>query len=107
MERNNVHTPEACTQRRTRIRLALAAYAYEFHADPIMSDANFDLLSNTVDVSVETGVPDLDWFFMEEFDPSTGQWIHKHPELDKLKSLYWRLKGGGAFAKDPENPYDI
>jgi len=30
----------------------------------------------------------MDNFFKTEFNPSTGQWIHKHPELDKIKIIY-------------------
>jgi hypothetical protein len=105
--RNNIYTPEACEQRRVRIRLALAAYAYEFDSTSIISDAEYDELSLKVDLDVETGAPDLDWFFTEEFHTDTGQWIHKHPELKQLAALYHRLKDNGAFTKDPENPYDI
>ena len=66
-----------------------------------MSDGEYDELSATVDVSVDTGAPDLDWFFVEHFSPDTGQWIHKHPELEKVKKLYHYLKRNGAFDVDP------
>lgn len=113
--RNNIYAPEACFQRRLRIRLALAAYAYEFEHDSILTDGEFDAMSLLVDASVGTGAPDLDLFFMEEFDPSTGNWIHQHPELDRVQRLYWYLKDQGInkvselkLPSDVEaNPYDI
>lgn len=94
--RNDIYTPEACFQRQLRIRLAMAAYAYEFESTSILSDADFDAMCLMVDTNVDTGAPDLDFFFSEEFDPSTGQWIHKHPELEKVKRLYWYLQDLGV-----------
>jgi hypothetical protein len=105
--RNNVYTPEACEQRRARIRLSLAAYSYEFESTSIMSDAEYDKLSQSIDPDVETGAPNLDFFFMDQFSAHTGQWIHDHPELEKVKALYHRLKFQGAFLKEDWNPYDI
>jgi hypothetical protein len=66
----------------------MAAYAYEFRDTSIISDAEYDKLSLEVDLSVDTRRPDLDKFWRENFSPSTGQWIHKHPELDRLSQLY-------------------
>lgn len=110
--RNDIYTPEAAFQRQLRIRLALAAFAYEFESDSILSDADFDAMSLLVDTSIDTGAPDLDFFFSEEFDPSTGQWIHKHPELERVRSLYWYLKDCGmtkvsALTPPGSNPFDI
>lgn len=76
-------------ERWLRIRLALAAYAYEFEGDSIMSDAEFDRLSLEVDTSIPTGNRKLDNFFRKHFDPSTGQWVHMHPEKGKLRQLYF------------------
>lgn len=75
-------------QRWLRIRLALAAYAYECRNDSIMSDSEFDRLSLEVDTSVSTGNQMMDAFFKKHFDPSTGQWVHKHPEKHKLRHMY-------------------
>lgn len=75
-------------QIRLRIRLSVAAYAYEICNDSIMSDSEFDQQSLLIDPSIETGNPKLDKFFKEEFDPSTGQWIHKHPELNGIVRIY-------------------
>ena len=79
-------------ERRKRIRLSLAAYAYEFESDSIMNDGDFDALAQTVDVSIDTGNELLDTFFRDHFSSYTGQWIHNHPELDKLKKLYDRTR---------------
>lgn len=83
---------EVETERRNRIRLSLAAYGYEFHADSFLTDAEFDELAKQIKPELSTGHDVLDKFFREEFGTDTGQWIHKHPELDKLEALYRRLK---------------
>ena len=75
-------------QIRLRIRLSVAAYAYEMCDDSIISDAEFDKKCLEIDPSIETGNKKLDKFFKEEFDPSTGQWIHKHPELNGIVRIY-------------------
>ena len=75
-------------QIRLRIHLSVAAYAYEMCDDSIISDAEFDKKCLEVDPSIETGNKKLDKFFKEEFDPSTGQWIHKHPELNGIVRIY-------------------
>ena len=79
-------------QRRIRIKLSIAAYGYEFDSKSIMSDSEYDMLSRDVDCSILTGRDDLDLFFKEEFVPDSGMWIHKHPELDKVKALYNKYK---------------
>lgn len=73
---------------RRRIKLSVAAYAYEVMDDSIMSDADFDEQCKLVDVLKSTGNKKIDNFFRKHFDASTGQWIHKHPELDKISELY-------------------
>lgn len=72
---------------RRRIRVALSAYVYEFYSTAIMTDAEYDELSQLIDPSIVTGKPKLDQFFKEEFTPSTGMWIHKHPDLGGLHRL--------------------
>ena len=79
------------TERRHRIRLSVAAYAYEFENTSIMPDADFDDLAKLIDPQVSTGHAVMDQFFLTEFQPDTGQWIHKHPELDKVKQLYHKV----------------
>lgn len=75
-------------ERHNRIKLSLAAYAYEFHSDSIMSDGDFDKLALLIDKSVSTDNEEMDKFFQTEFEPDTGQWIHKHPNLIRLEKLY-------------------
>jgi len=86
-------------ERRNRIRLSIAAYAYELECDSIISDGDFDALAlqvNPEQATIEDNhSPEqrkryevLDNFFRTEFQPDTGQWIHKHPELDKVASIY-------------------
>ena len=73
---------------KNRIRIAIAAWAYEYANDPIMSDSDYDELSRKIDLSKKTGNELMDKFFEESFHPDTGMWIHEHPELDKLQALY-------------------
>ncbi len=77
-------------QRWLRIRLAIAAYAYEYLNISIMSDGEFDSLSLEVNLRIRTGNEKLDEFFEKRFDPSTGSWVHHHPEKPKLATLYVR-----------------
>ena len=79
---------EYCKETHRRIRLSVAAYAYEFESDPIMSDGDFDEMCSKVDLSVNTSRPDMDKWFRENFDKSTGQGIHTHPELNRIQQLY-------------------
>lgn len=73
---------------RNRIRLSVAAYAYEVAADPIMSDGEFDKLALAIRPRELTGRPILDLFFLESFEPHTGIWIRDHPELAGIARLY-------------------
>jgi len=86
-------------ERRNRIRLAFAAYAYEIENDPIMSDAEFDELCLKINQEVSTledyhcketrkRYEKIDRFWAAEFSPDTGQWIHKHPELPYLSRCF-------------------
>jgi hypothetical protein len=56
-----------------------------------MSDAEFDKMCLMVNKSLDTGNKVCDSYFAEQFDASTGQWIRKHPELDKIADLYVRF----------------
>ena len=73
---------------RNRIRLSVAAYAYEFKDDPIMSDDEFDSLAKNINPNEKTGNRKLDNFFKKHFMPDTGMWIHRHPERNKLEQIY-------------------
>lgn len=82
------HTPEFSQETRNRILVAVYAYAYEVLAQPIVSDDGFDQLASKIDLSNDTGRPDLDQWFRDNFEPYTGSWIHKHPELDGIIRIY-------------------
>ena len=77
---------------RNRIRLSLASYAYEFHDDSLMTDAEFDKLSREINPNEKTGNELIDRFFRGEFVPDSGMWFRRHPELDKLKLIYETLR---------------
>ena len=80
-----------CKETHRRIKLSIAAYAYEVESDPIMSDGDFDEMCSKINLSVNTSRPDMDKWFRENFQPHTGQWIHKHPQLKRIKQLYDRI----------------
>lgn len=82
-----------------RMRLAAAAYAYEIDDDPIITDAEFDHGCTLIDLRIDTTRPDLDNYFREHFDPSTGVWIHRHPELDKVAAYLYRLRNPDEYRK--------
>lgn len=72
-----------------RIRIAVYAYTYEFLNISLVDDFTFDRLCLEIDPTIDTTRPDLDFWFRTVFDPSTGSWIHKHPELNKIISIFW------------------
>jgi len=78
-------------QKRIRIRLSLAAYAYEKKNYSLMSDGQFDALAKKVNTSILTDDYVMDKFFKEQFSPDTGMWVNSHPELKKLAALYNRV----------------
>ena len=73
---------------RNRIKLSVAAYAYEFEGDSIMTDHEYDELSLKINPSEKTGNDVMDKFFKTQFQPDTGMWIRSHPEIKKLEYLY-------------------
>lgn len=75
-------------QRRIRIIVTIAAYAYEFRDHSLISDANFDRLSLLVDKDMVTGDVRMDKFFKKHFQPHTGMWIRLHPDLSRVEYLY-------------------
>ena len=78
--------------RRYRIKVAVAAWAYEYNHKPIMSDKAYDTLSNYIHETrnVATGNHRLDRFFQRNFQADTGLWIHKHPNIPALANIYAR-----------------
>jgi len=75
---------------RRRIQLSVAAYQYEMHSTglPVMTDAQFDAECLKVDLSVNTQRPDLDSWWIANFQAYTGSWIASHPELTKIEEIY-------------------
>ena len=73
---------------RNRIKLSVAAYAYEFKGDSIMTDHEYDELSLKINPNEKTGNDVMDKFFKTQFQPDTGMWIRTHPEIKKLEYLY-------------------
>lgn len=82
-------TPKEIETRR-RIKLAIWAYAYEFHNHSIVPDYIFDVESYQVNSDIKTDRLFMDYWFRTNFYPDSGMWIYKHPELDKIKELYER-----------------
>ena len=73
---------------KNRIRLSVYAYAYEFMNDSLVDDAEFDRLSQEIDLTITTGNEEMDSFFAREFIADSGMWIRKHPNLERVKELY-------------------
>jgi len=73
---------------KNRIKLSVAAYAYEFLVDSIMTDHQYDELSLEINPNEKTGNEKMDNFFKTQFEPCTGMWIRKHPEIKRLDYLY-------------------
>jgi hypothetical protein len=57
----------------------------------MVSDAEYDKVCASIDVKKRTGNSKMDSFFEFFFSADTGIWIHQHPEIDKIKSLWFRL----------------
>lgn len=83
----NPYSDVVCTETRNRIRLSLAAYAYEVLGTSIMTDGEFDALAKEIDLNINTRRPELDNWFRKNFEPHTGMWILKHPEKTRLHQL--------------------
>lgn len=86
-------TPKEVETRR-RIIVSVWAYAYEVKNVSLVPDNVFDAecYMLAANLRIDTDRLDLDYWFRGAFDPSTGMWIHKHPELDKIAKLYERLR---------------
>lgn len=76
------------TERRRRILVSLWAYAYEIEHTSLVSDFKFDEECNKINLQIDTGNAKLDKWFRKNFDPCTGMWVRKHPELNKLKRIF-------------------
>ncbi len=74
-------------EKQNRITVSVWAWLYEKHNYSIVSDNVFDKKALGIDLSIATDNKILDNFFKKYFVPYTGQWIYKHPELDKLDRL--------------------
>jgi len=91
---------EIAKETRNRILIAVAAYAYEFRSESILSDRDYDALALAIRPDMPTLRPSdknngrasrvkkLDQFFRTTFHPDTGQWIHRHPELGRVAATY-------------------
>ncbi|WP_159953220.1 hypothetical protein [Rhizobium sp. 18065] len=90
---------EIAKETRHRILVAVAAYAYEFLSESILSDHEFDAMALAIRPEMKTARPwhtpdqkrrvaKLDKFFRTQFHADTGQWIHRHPELSLVAHKY-------------------
>jgi hypothetical protein len=75
-------------ERCNRIRVAVYAYAYEFEDSALVPDSEYDALARSIQPAMPTGNVTLDQFFRDHYSADTGQWIHNHPELDRIERLY-------------------
>lgn len=79
-----------------RIKVSICAYAYEEHNDSLISDHDYDMLSNQVYERRYQSTDDkvMDQFYALKFSKDTGMWIYDHPDYSngKLELLYQRYK---------------
>lgn len=80
-----------CDETRLRIRVSVYAWAYEMHDTSLVDDSVFDFLCRQVDLSKQTSRPDMDKWFIENFNPSTGMWVRQHPEPQGLEWIFQLL----------------
>lgn len=80
-------TPEQTAERARRIKLAVWACAYECYNTSFVDDYKFDSEARKVNVFQDTGDAALDAWFEENFDPSTGMWVHNHPGIRRLENI--------------------
>lgn len=75
-------------ERKRRINVSLWAYAYEVENDSLVSDEIYDSECLKINPEMGTGNRKMDTFFRKQFSSDTGLWIHKHPELNRIKEIY-------------------
>ena len=83
-------TPEE-VERHLRAKLAVCAYAYEIMHESLVSDAWFDEACRRVNLKQSTGNKKLDAWWRKNFDPSTGMWVHSHPDKARLEQIAQRI----------------
>ena len=86
-------------ERKRRIDVASWAYAYEVLNESLVDDFTYDAECKRINVNINTGNRKLDKFFKEKFDPSTGMWVHQHPDIEGLKRII-KLKQGRVKVKE-------
>ena len=92
---------------RNRVRLTVAAYAYEFFNTQLMTDHEFDALALSINPRISTGNDKLDEFFRTEFVTFSGVWIHNHPDLDSTRKAYMNLVKSTVKSYDQINNEDL
>lgn len=75
----------ALEEKGRRCKVMVWAYAYEIANYSLVSDAMFDSVCKQIDVSKSTGYEELDSWFIDNFQPFTGMWIHELPEKFKRR----------------------
>jgi hypothetical protein len=93
----NMYSDIVNTETKNRIKVAVAAYAYEVLNQPIITDGEFDALAKKIDLSVNTRRPDLDKWFRENFSPSTGMWVLNHPDRRILDTLATNILSAKSY----------
>lgn len=84
---NSPYGDRVSLETRKRIRVAVAAWAYEVLDVSIMTDAEFDELAKSIDLSIDTRRPDLDKWYRKNFKSYTGSWVHGHPDRTRLNQI--------------------
>lgn len=77
-------------EKKNRIRLCVAAYAYDAGWPSPISDEEWDKLALKIRPEMSTGNEVMDKFFRDKFDPCTSMWIESHPNIKGLHTIYMR-----------------
>ena len=77
-------------QSKLRDDLLLWAYAYEVEGVSLVSDEKFDAACKNIDSAILTGA--YDDFWNTEFNPYTGMWIHKYPDIASVKVRFAKIE---------------
>ena len=93
----NMYSDIVNTETKNRIKLSVAAYAYEVLNSSVITDGEFDALAKKIDLSVNTRRPDLDKWFRENFSPSTGMWVLSHPDRRILDTLATNILSAKSY----------
>lgn len=79
-------------QKWLRIKVALAAYAYEILNTSVISDSQYDHYSSLINIAQSTDNKELDLWFKNNYTKESGMWIHRYLNKERLHNMKPILK---------------